>query len=814
MYLVIYNDFNENEFDNRLKVLEEYMKRTNAISPLPEHITYVSDVDGSLYTLTTFNVKTLNVVQQTHHDDNYESFDFLQQSLVPVEHNNEPRLKPDPLDNTKYLVRGDDGWIQFSCPHNEKFENDTCVPIEVCDNLDIGNHGLTSHMIDRLVFNRRFSSVKESSQNDTTHPVLYLRCLSGGSHVIEECPPNHLYDVQSRSCQLTNVCKDRPDGFILNTFNENLDINQYYVCQNQTVQLATCPVGQIFDRNLLECREGFPCEIFGEGHTFITSDIGPNQYYLCTSISEKELITCVFRSMDSNGKFSCSGDTLCSVFAQGTGTQIKVYEDDTLSFNQGLFECKDFQVSQDVTCDTSNLIVDKLFNNRFTVDVHLPKEIYDVNLGACVPFNSSLVRLKNNFYLIDYPNNEYELNFNTMFSGVTQRINDLLRKNDFDNMMVLYARDINDSMGVNVITGNSIQCFGSYLYDAFNGYRVNFCDTDGHTVVSEITFTDEQYFQPRSVSVAVDKDLGARECWLRMNTVNNYVEMDVFTTKITTNIRQSDVCNQFLDAFAEKYTTLWQKYTTPKPKIYYKNENSVSNTGVYPANILKSDIVNKDIDTLQPLFNIFETYETLNPMFNPFNDNHIEIEKQEDNEPEEVTPPTPEEEINPPDELDPEINVPEESAPPEEIETIKSNSKILDYSCFYSLPTFKLTTCIIEEDFIQTAIQELRSNVKVDSLCENAVGLANVINSYAYLGNSVGCKSNLNADLNTITINRIEDGAQFLNLETQSNDHDKYNLWIHKNGEYYVACPPELLQSDFSCAVEKNKLYFIEDLQS
>ena len=81
------------------------MKRTNAEHPMPYKISYVSDVDQHIFTVTTFATNSLDIINETHHDDRIEIFNFLLQTFMPVtESSTEPRVKPHPTNQNQFQI--------------------------------------------------------------------------------------------------------------------------------------------------------------------------------------------------------------------------------------------------------------------------------------------------------------------------------------------------------------------------------------------------------------------------------------------------------------------------------------------------------------------------------------------------------------------------------------------------------------------------------------------------------------------------------------------------------------------------------------
>ena len=772
-------------------MLTEYAKRTAAEHPMPSYIQYVAEVDAHTYVVRTINTEDLSLIAQTVHDDRVQTFNFLEQQFETTDVA-DVRVRANENDPNKYDLRGDDGWMTIDCPYGERFDEPTmrCVPISPCYGKSAGMYGLTESMIDSLVLNHRVPRVGVEENTDI-HPTMYLRCFEGGSHAIQECPNNYLFTGQQ--CVLRNDCENRPDGYVLNVFPENLNIDQYLICENQQSKVQSCPFGEIFDRRLMECVKADPCSIHGAGYTYITDDIGPTQFYECTSNTEAELITCINRVFE-DGQYKCSGDSRCLQFENGTGSRVFSYTDKVWSYDTSAIVCDNFNVISDIVCDDTNLVEDAIFNDKFRLTARVPKELYDVTTQSCSPFTYSLIRNVHIAYTISNLDNDLHLDFSTAFYGFNMEIERVLSTGRLDGPMVGYARSTND-IGINVAENQVIDCNGDHLYDPFEGTRLNLCKDN--KLQERIVFTPDQYFVPSKVKVNSDVDY-QQLCAKQL--VSNFVEFDHFTTQIVSNILRSDVCGEILTQIHDQYTTILDKYTTIGTKIYYESVNRAKYIERYRANIpniqkvdVKENVPNDD--DIKPLFDPFVRYETLTPLFDPWSSPRDIIDCHPD-DPTCNNPP-----VRPPPPPPPEIESP----------TLTLTDKLLNYTCFYAVPTFKLSSCNVVDDHIIEAIEKLRQNVIIeDRECESAAGLANIINAYAYLGDGIGCRSVF--DGTTIKVIK-SDGKTYLNIDTQSNDGVQYNKWIFNNEGTIMACPDHLIKDDFTCDLENDRIYHLLDLQ-
>ncbi|CDG73256.1 vp91/p95 capsid associated Protein [Spodoptera exigua multiple nucleopolyhedrovirus] len=790
-YLIIYSEYNEQDFENKLRVVTEYAKRTNADHPLPAVIRYVSEVDGDFYVVRTIDTSNLNEIRTELFDDRVETFNFIEQTFEPTEPPS-VRVRANSIDRTKYALRGDDGWIEFDCPPDERFDatSNTCVPIPPCDGKTPGMYGLTERLIDSLVLHHRVPRVADDASN--IHPTMYLRCLEGGSHVVEECPANHLFN--GVECELRNDCANRPDGFVLNLFPEQLNINEYMICENGENKIVSCPFGKIFDRRLLMCVDAEPCSVHGVDYTYITDDIGPTQFYRCISNTEAELVTCINRVF-VNERYECSGDVQCSRFENGSGTQFMTYSDEVLRFDYGVLICDNYNVVSDVMCNWENQFKDKIYNDKFILNIHYPRETYNRNTGQCQ--SPPTVQIIFPAYAIENIPNDLDINFSTAFVGDAVNVAQLTDTDRFYSNSLLYARTQN-LIGWSFVTGNAIDCFGDYLFDPFEGTRLNVCEND--KLKEAIEFTPDQYLVTTQMKIGSDADYD-HAC--SQSLTSDFVNFDHFTAQISANILQSDVCGELLTKIHDQYTTISSKYTTIRDKYTFESVKRPKYIEQYRSNIQNStntqiihlDENNNDDDVLIPLFNTFDKYDVIKPLFNPWSARDIVDCHPDDPLCNTPTPPEPEPEPEP--------------EPP----TVTLTNKQLSYRCFYAVPTFKLSECNIVDDHIKESIRELRENVIVDEQCGDAAGLANIINSYVYMGNFIGCRAIYDQDENRIRVRSVRDGKVFDNLETQSNDGVKYNPWLHTYEGKTMACPEHALGPNFTCNLEDNRIYYLEDLQ-
>ncbi|AVA31154.1 vp91/p95 [Oxyplax ochracea nucleopolyhedrovirus] len=784
IYLSIFSKFDETTFTKRLQVLTEYIKRTNADQPVPDVIGYVSDIFQNNFVVTWINTVDLSTFDQSLHDDKIETFNFLNQKFQQVLHVNS-RVRANEKNENEFIITGDNGDINMQCPQHFKFDYSKlkCIPIAPCDNKSTGRYPMDERMLDVLVLGRNFDKDYSTNAN-LHHPTLYLRCLANGEHVVEECPDNYTFDAFSGTCKVNEMCENRPDGFILSYFPETLTANQFIQCSGGHHVVSSCQTDEIFDRNLMVCVQTHPCALNGIGHTYITDEISNSQYFKCLNRSEAQLITCINRTRNAEGQYECSGDSECIDLPNGTGRHVYQHVDDNFKYNSGQLICDNFEVLSKVECDQSNVFENKLYLEKFKLNVQFPAEIFDET--RCVPATFENVEfLKFTVALENIPNH-YNVDMQTSIIGSSQMINDLLSSSDKNTAFVqnlIYARQKN-ALGLNPFNGDPINCFGEKLYDALDATRMNICDETN--VKETLHFGNGNYLNVFNATPSVDSEY-KQFCAISDENGQKIVENDHFVTRILTNIYDNDICTHLYSTIDQKYTTLSPKYTTLSPKYTYDVVKEAKYIEGYGSNTRskKSTILYND-QTILPAFNPFEEADTISPLFNPFNANNEQNVNEDDDD----------------------VNEDDDAS------SLKLDpKKELFYSCYYSIPIFKLTCCDAENEKLINALKLLRDNADFEVDCEPAKNLFYILNSYAYLGNGIGCRSVY--ENNTIIVKKQKEPSHmYSNLITQSNDKIKYNNWLHvKNGQY-MACPDHLFDDvNFKCNIEHDKLYYLENMQ-
>ncbi|ANF29707.1 vp91/p95 [Catopsilia pomona nucleopolyhedrovirus] len=844
LYLAIFFEFDETTFTKRLQTLTEYARRTNADKPTPDVIGYVSDIYENTYIVTWFKTNDLSTYHESVHDDRLEIFNFIAQKFQQVDDRVaiENRVAANVDDPNEFIIVGDDGNITMKCPQNFNFDYNQlrCVPVAPCHDRPPGQYAMDERMLDTLVLNQHLD--KDYSANaHMYHPTLYLRCLADGNYVVNECPDNYTFDALLGQCRLNEICENRPNGYILDYFPETLLVNQFMQCVDNQHVVSTCPQSnQVFDRNLMSCVEAHPCAFNGAGHTYITADIGESQFFKCLNNSQAQLVTCINRIRNADNQYECSGNSKCVDLPNGTGRRVYEHVDDNIQYNSGQMICDNFKIISEIECDQTNVLANELFLNKFKINLQFPAQVFD-GTGCAIATADNVNVLKPIFAIENIPNH-YNIDMQTSMVGKSEMLKHLLPLNvnndngddnsggkriDNDSIFaqwLLFAKE-NNAVGLNPFTGEPIDCFGDRLYDVIDASRANICNETGTSVVKTVHFTEGQFLAVLNDNLTKRDDDYKHFCAISDENGEKIVKNNHFVARILTNILQSDVCADLYTTLYQKYTTPAPKYTTPALQYNYTLVKRLKNIERYGTNTrFENATISKNARNVTPLFNPFQKQSKNNindivePTFNPFattivdndnDDNMSEISEPDDNDDDnDINIPLPSSDV----ESEPEEILPSSPLSPPPSPLILDN-KDLFYSCYYSVPFFKLTSCHAENDIIKTALENLRANVQYDADCEPAKNLSHVLNAYAYIGSGIGCRSMYEND--TIKVKKESIPSQvYLNLETQSNDNVKYNRWVHVKNEQYMACPEDLYDADtFQCAVEPDKLYYLNNMQ-
>ncbi|AKR14154.1 capsid associated protein [Dasychira pudibunda nucleopolyhedrovirus] len=799
IYYTIFFEFDETTFSKRLQVLTEYAKRTNADKPTPDVLGHVSDVYDHTYIVSWFKTDDLSTYHETVHDDTVEVFDFLEQRFAAAAAAVAHRVSPLAAEPDAFVVTGDAGDVKLRCPQHFRFDYDQlkCVPVDPCAGRAPGRYPMDERLLDTLVHNQP-SDKDYSAGEHLHHPTLYLRCLADGSHAVRECPDNYTFDAASGECRVNELCEGRPDGFVLAYFPETLRVNEFVECRGGKHVVARCPDQQVFDRALMTCVQTHPCAFNGAGHTYITADIGDAQFFKCLNDREAQLITCINRVRGADGQYACSGDARCADLPDGTGRLMHTHIDDTFEYVSGQTICDNYNVISEIECDTSNVLENKLFVNKFTLGAQFPREVLDG--GVCAPATLNNVRVLSDAFPVENLPNDYKVDMQTSVMGLATMMADLTTGVDPDTAFgqnVLLAREV-DAVGLSPFTAEPIDCFGARLFDVMDARRANVCTESGGDLLRTIEFGDGAFLSVlRDDLTGSDADY-KQFCAISDENPLKIVNSDHFERRILANILQADICAELYTTIYQKYTTLARKYTTVSPKYNYTFVKRPPNIVVYAEN---TRFKNSTISV--PTFDPFAPQPAdnkigpTNALFDPFADRVWRSEPGGDG-----------------DHWAPEAPPTQPEAPPApEPSPLILDKKELFYSCFYELPTFKLTSCHAENDVIIDALRQLRAAVEVDPGCEPAKDLHFVLNAYAYMGNGVGCRSVFDGN-NVAVIKEPVPTYTFNNLQTQSDDGVRYNKHVHVKDGRYMACPEHLYDgAAFACNAEPDKLYYLDNMQ-
>ncbi|AGE89929.1 VP91 [Spodoptera littoralis nucleopolyhedrovirus] len=824
IYLSIRNDFNENEFENRLTVLTEWMKRNNADMPTPETLSYVSAVNGDMYTLTEFYTNNMRTARVTVHDDTVEIFDFVNQQIIKLStdpRDSGPRVLPDPENANGFLARGDDGWMRVACPKRERFDVDAlkCVPMPPCENLPPGLYPMNESMIDELVLNHRVYR-ENDFEKVLYHPTLYLQCSENRSHSIHECPDGHLFNASERRCEMINPCVDRPDGFVLSgdQFYSNLDVQQYVICDNEEVSIGSCPDGAVFDRIVLACIFLHPCTFHGTNHTYITGDLAPNQFYRCVSNTVAEVVTCPIARRFVDGQYDCYGDLQCMNVENGNGSILKEFYNPVASFYTGKVVCDNYNVVSDVSCDWSNQLENFHFKNLYAVDENLtiPTRMFSEQADSCVNFDKNLmIENKSTFAIVPtfLDNNDYMIIPKFSYYGVTSQLDGLLVADATDEMpsqTVVYPNTTSGPYFIDPYTGNEIFCPGGgrkILFDVMKSFtRVNLCDENDQLVQSR----DQSYYRPlRNDTVhMIDHSLG---------NINSTLNTEMFITKTFDVSCPPQSIGQKIFSILHQYTTKRSKYTTLDTKYTTHVEKSGVNMEKIEKRNEKVEIysVNTRFDFVEsePVYEMSIDFdnpeEHVRALFNPF-----EISGGADVAPFntlEIGGAVTDDETDTETDIETDTETDDGAA---DSDVLVDASQEYVYTIMYGMPLYRLTNFNYAKygPHLTESWRSMRQNVYVHPDCANASGLIHTINSYAYLGNGIGCRCTMSE--NGLRIDRVSNPLEFENLELQSNDAVKYNTMFNKIGDKYMVCPNGLTDDGQDCVANPDTIItYIEDFQ-
>lgn len=203
-----------------------------------------------------------------------------------------------------FLVSGIE--FPFRCPSGWKYDetNGKCNLEEICQPYDIDVFKGISY----YQFNETFKS--KLNANTTFHPRLFVDC---NTNERKHCAPNELYvggEVISNAyepCEPYDVCQDM---LTMTTHNfpifvgDELDQNEFYICQNGRSVRRRCPNNTQFSRTQNACLPVSRCFDRQDNTTIYTGD--SNQFILCLN-GQENVVRCgngVFHDPDT-GNVEC-----------------------------------------------------------------------------------------------------------------------------------------------------------------------------------------------------------------------------------------------------------------------------------------------------------------------------------------------------------------------------------------------------------------------------------------------------------------------------------------------------------------------------
>lgn len=797
------------EIESKLKVLNEFLRRTSADSEPPPVLGYVSHVDGFTYHVTYFNVNDLTTVRVTKEDDRVRVFNFLLQTYSPPEQLGGPKIKPHPVHDNKYYVLLDDGWAEMVCPPGELFDTNTfrCTLVNPCRGMVNGAYAMNKNALDRLVLDKRVV-VDLLDPTDDIHPTLYVQCTNG-AHQVRECPPGHVFDRTIAGCKFVSPCADRPDGYILSHRPDGTNANEYYACLDGVETLMRCADDQTFDTVLLQCTTVDPCVLHGAGFTFITDELDDNQFYVCETTTLKRLVTCMRRDFQ-DGVYRCGGDDECADFENGTGVRNLTVNAGKFDYYAGNVECLNYDKVGGVVCDTEEVTYDgTVFDGHFLTDLAHPKEVFDVDAQICRPFAMKLLTdVRNPYYRVSRPN-DFDVSFETACRVDLNKFLTRAREHSLVDSVV-YTKDGGGATGVNPETGERIDCFlNDHLYDVFSGKTLNVC-ADGELQTVH-TFTPGQFFDAAQISIGDGRgveDLGELVRAELARFPEAFTAEEVRISGVPQYRLESTKCGALVRALRAASVEFGAKYH-PSHSNRHRSQNYQSAAQNYQTERQRLAI---------------NRYRAPQNIANPYSYQPDSRSVEENPPPESpaspaspadspASPPTPPESPPPPD------SPPTTSSDTDDSEEPPAEPvyDFMTVSAFYSLPTFRMDECMLDDEVVRDVYHSIWTDRRVEEGCSG--GLAHMIGASVQITNTVKCVTELVEDGGSpalvVRAAHTEPVAPGFNFLTQSYDGYVYNKFLHRSehsDDQWTACPDVYLVEG-KCNVPDHLLLTLTPLQ-
>lgn len=535
----------------RERILNYYYTKVQPIADkvLVESLMYISHIDrhSSSYKITEFDVDTYGTITTSEWlSPNEILFDFYNQSFYePTTLSSDGRRIRSVAENVnEFEILVDNGWARVSCgpPEIVAFDDQTldCFVLNPCEHQPLQRLPLRHIDIQRFVYNRK-NFVSDDTGN--THPFMYLQCDVNGNPSVESCPDSYEFSALSNTCEIRNICENRPDGFPLSIRLENMLPNEYLVCENHQMVTRTCP-GQfeVYNVDQFRCVNESPCSIFGRGFTFITPDLNDNQFNRCTSDRFYDTITCPERSFDGT-QYICLGNDECLQFPDGTGTQLTTITNDYLQYDLGRLECLENHIVENTNCETEEL---NLNLDPFQLLGSFPSRVYNRDTNMCEPPRLQVtIQTFIDELGVFARNGNYDISYETSVRSNIERLfanSNTPTQNDFI-ASIDYTRDHGNALAINPWNGDVLDCLptSSFISDIFNGNTVNWCSdeinptTGNRDFIDQITLSNSQYLSIQKGIVTTPIERPCREYL----PADDPIGTDIFIHRVTNEMDNS-----------------------------------------------------------------------------------------------------------------------------------------------------------------------------------------------------------------------------------------------------------------------------------
>lgn len=531
-------------FTARLNVLREYLKTVGDRNTVPDVLGYVSHVDGHLFAVTYFYTDTLKDAAREVYDERRIIYNFAAQSFGWTP--NDPTFSSISLmfDYERgFVAHADDGTVEIECGAATVFDGYQCAPKPVCELPDVALP-LTEDRLNRLVFDRLSARQKPEVGDDAFHPTAYVKCDSERVPHIEECLNGESFN--GANCVYEPTVTTNGQGLVtsmdtarINTYTRrafrklryedypDVEVNIDDSRPNDATELAVpFDVTARWARhglwNLVDNAEKFanrtrpeihlmvpvnhthpfdvsPCLEHGQGHTFVSKIIAPNQFFECLSGDNMFLHSCG-SVMFENGRHVCDFERECEQFERGTGTMLNSIRNDNITFDTGKSECKDYKIVEVVECDTGDFVADKKFEHPLGVSfrVGLPRQVFDADDDSCVEYDVNKVNIDNDYFAVMLRDSGPSRSMVGRVSKIlTQR---LLNDSDRVSAFVTYSRDLGEVCldPKNCVALDCDDIKSGIVADVLDNTRYNVCEEG--VLIGEKFLARDEYVEEGQVN--------------------------------------------------------------------------------------------------------------------------------------------------------------------------------------------------------------------------------------------------------------------------------------------------------------------------